>query len=200
MQSRAARMRTLHVAVYLGLATVTQVGCAQQSNADRAQANFATFRREHDKQKLLDRGKMFAAVGDNTRAEQYFAAAIESGADESQVFPLLLTACLNDNRFRLAAQYAEDHLRRHPADVRARLVLGTIYSAIGDSNGAQKELRQVLTENPNEPQAHYALAVSLRDGRGDAEEIDMHLREYLRLAPNGPYAGSVKESLIRPKP
>jgi Tfp pilus assembly protein PilF len=171
------------------------VACAAQTPGQRAEATLTQFRREHTKEQLLERGKMFAAVGDHTRAEQYFAAAIEAGANEHEVFPLLLTACLNDNRFRLAAQYTEDFLKRNPEDVRVRLVLGTIYAAIGDVAHAETELRRVIEQQPSDAQAHYALATLLKDARPERVESEMHYREYLRLAPNGTYAARVRETL-----
>jgi Flp pilus assembly protein TadD len=169
--------------------------CAQQTSAQRAASTFAQFQRELTKEQLLERGKMFSVVGDHTRAEQYFTSAIEAGADELRVFPLLLASCLNDGRLRLAAQYSEDYLKRHPNDVRVRLVLGTIYSAIGENTLAEVELRRVIAQQPTDAQAHYALATLLREARPQQSEAEVHYREYLRLAPNGDYAPQVRETL-----
>lgn len=174
--------------------------CGGSTPGDRAESTMTKFRAENTKEKLFARGKMFAAVGDNTRAEQYFAAALEAGADEVKVFPLLLAACLNDSRFRLAAQYTEDYLKHHPEDVRARLVLGTVYVALGDNGPAENELRRVMAAAPSDPHAHYALGALLHDAKGEYVEADKQFREYLRLAPHGPFAAQARDGLLPSEP
>jgi Flp pilus assembly protein TadD len=163
-------------------------------------ANLNTFKAEQSAEKLYERGRAFAAMGDLTRAEEYFGASLEQGADPRKVMPLLLMVCIQDGRFRLAAQYAEDYLRRHPNDPRTRLVLGTIYAGLGDNKEAEREFRRVIVERPSEAQAHYALAVLLRDTKGDAVGADEQFREYLKLDPTGPYAEEARTGLLKSVP
>jgi tetratricopeptide (TPR) repeat protein len=155
------------------------------------------MRAEQTPDKLFERGKAFAVAGDLARAEEYLAAAMDAGADARQIMPLLLMVCVQDSRFRLAVKYAEEHLVKYPRDVRSRLVLGTIYAGLGESLAAERELRQVIREKPDEAQAHFALGALLRDAKGDVVGADEHFREYLRLAPTGPYAEQAKSGLLR---
>ncbi len=193
-----ARARSA-VAPALALVAALTMGCARGSG-ERTAANIQTFKSEQSPDKLYERGRAFAAVGDLTRAEEYFGAALEQGADPRKVMPLLLMVCIQDSRFRLAAQYAEDYLHRHPNDPRTRLVLGTIYAGLGDNHDAEREFRRVIRERPSEAQAHYALGVLLRDTKGDTVGADEQFREYLKLDPTGPYAEEARTGLLQSVP
>ncbi|MBX3189254.1 MAG: tetratricopeptide repeat protein [Labilithrix sp.] len=160
----------------------------------------ATFRRESTTDKLVERGRGFAAVGDTTRAEDYFAAALEQGADPNEVLPLLLAVCVQTQRYRSAIQHAENHLRRHPEDIRTRFVLGTLYAALGETKPAREQLEQVVGARPNDSKAHYALAVLARDNENDVVLADRHFREYLRIEPNGAHAEEARASLLKRMP
>ncbi len=174
------------------------VGCAA-SPGERVQQNVKTFRSEQKPEKMVAQARAFWNVGDLTRAEEYFAAAIETGGDEAKIIPLLLAVCVQDGRYRVAINYAENHLRRHPSDVSARFVLGTLYAAVGDAPGARAELERVLVARPTEAQAHFALAMVVRD-QGDRAGADVHFREYLRLAPQGAHAEEARASLMQTVP
>ena len=49
---------------------------------EKMKADVTEFRKEGTPDKLFERGRAFAAVGDMTRAEEYLAAAMEAGYDE----------------------------------------------------------------------------------------------------------------------
>src|SRR5204863_3868549 len=104
--------------------------------------DFQTIRTENNASVLLERGKAFAAIGDHTRAEEYLAAAIDNGADRREALPLLLDVCIRGGRYRSAIQHAENHLRRHPHDVRTRLMVATLYTALDEPKHARAELER----------------------------------------------------------
>lgn len=190
----------MRAALGLVLATsTTAVGCASSPRA-QAQADMATFQRESTTDKLVERGKAFASVGDMTRAEEYLTAALDRGADPREVLPLLLQVCIQTGRYRSAIQHAEEHLRKHPDDVNTRFVLGTLYAALGESKDARDELERVLAILPEEARVHYALAVLARDAENDAIGADHHFREYLRLDPSGKHAEEARASLLQRMP
>jgi Tfp pilus assembly protein PilF len=165
------------------------------SQGDKMKAQMRAAQAEQTADKLVQRGREFAGAGDTTRAEQYFAAAINRGGDERAILPMLLIVCIQDGRFRVAIEYAATYLKRHPQDVRVRLLLGTLYAAVGESQPAHHELQMVLDARPADIDAHYALAVLSRD-ENDPVGADKHFREYLRLAPNGPHAEEAQASLL----
>lgn len=175
------------------------VGCVT-TPAAKVKADMAVMRQEGGAAKLLDRGKAFAAVGDATRAEQYFAASITSGADERVVIPLLLTVCAQDGRYRVAIQYAEAYLKTHPGDLRVRFVLGTLYSAVNEPNPAREALSTVVDARPEDAEAHFALGVLLRDSDHDYAGADQQFREYIRLKPRGSHAEEAQASLLKSVP
>jgi len=175
------------------------LGCAP-SPAAQIKTEFKVMRKEQTTEKLIQRGKTFAALGDGTRAEQYLAAAIEQGADPKQVLPLLLKVCISEQRYRVAIEYAEPELQKHPNDAPLRFVVASLYETIGDTVRARSELEKVVSIKPDFASAHFALAVLLRDEAHDLVAADLHFREYLRLAPDGPHAEEAQGSLLKTVP
>lgn len=180
----------------IGLVLVL-TACASRSSEIKAQLQ--TFNAERTPDKLLARGKAFAAVGDTTRAEEYYAAALEAGAPDKEVIPLLLEVCVRDSRYRAAIEYARSYVNRHPDDVRCRYILGTLYQAVGEGKSARSELEVVVKTAPEQADPHFALALVLRDDR-DLVAAEGHFREYLRLAPNGSHADEARASLMTAMP
>lgn len=173
-------------------------GCAA-TPAEKTQAEIQAFQQEQTADKLLERGRAFAAIGDMTRAEEYLASAIDAGADPKVVMPLLLQVCVSTGRYRSAIQHAENHLRKHPGDARTRFVLGTLYAAVGETREAKEALSLVVEQRPDEAQAHYALAVLARE-QNEPVVADRHFREYLRLEPSGQHAEEARAALLERVP
>jgi tetratricopeptide (TPR) repeat protein len=171
-------------------------GCAS-APAQRLQADVHTFQDEQAPAKLTARGRAFASMGDTTRAREYFDAALEAGGDERELSPLLLMVCVRDGRYRLAIGYAEQYLRKHPDDERMRFVLGTLRAGVGEPLAAEAAFVRVLQRSPDHSEAQYALAVLLRDQRGDLVGADAHFRAYLELRPNGEHSEEAKSSLLQ---
>lgn len=183
----------------VGLVFMASVAACAPTGAAKTADQLKVIREEQTAKNLLERGKAFATVGDMTRAEQYFSAAIEAGANESEVTPLLVSACIHDGRYRLALEYAERYLKVHPRDHRMRLVVATLLVGVGQAAEAKEQLRQVVQMSPNDASAHYALASVLRE-EGDWVGADSHFREYLRVEPAGAHAEEARESLLKSVP
>ncbi len=176
------------------LVAIAAAGCAPKN---KAQAQVEVVRVEESPEKLLARGRAFAMAGDLTRAEQYFAAALEHGGQPREVLPLLLRVCAEEKRYRACIDYAEPELRRHPKSVQLRFLVASFYTAVGDAATARAELEQVIKDKPDHASAHFALAVLLRDEHGDVVQADAHFREYLRIEPSGPHAEEARGSLLK---
>jgi tetratricopeptide (TPR) repeat protein len=178
------------------IALLLAAACAQSAQR-KATADMDVIRMETTPRSLQERGESAAMVGDLTRAEQYFVAALRAGGDERVLTKRLFVVCVADGRFPAAASYGEDYLRNHPRDTDLRYALATVYIALGDVPVARSTLEQVVEERPELADAHYALATILRQ-QGDALlDADHHLREYLRLDPNGKYVEAARASLLK---
>jgi Tfp pilus assembly protein PilF len=184
------------------LISLVSLACAACASApeQRLETDVHAFQREQTHQKLTARGRGFAAIGDTTRAREYFDAALEAGGDDRVLTPLLLSVCVRDGRYRLAIEYAERHVRRHPRDARMRFVLGALRAGVGEFVGAEADLSKVIAVTPDNSDAHYALAVLLRDQRGDLIGADQHFRAYLALQPEGEHSEEAKSSLLQAVP
>lgn len=188
------------VSACLLLATAVLAGGCGTSRGDRVRETERTVQREQTPDKLLERGKLFAQVGDYTRASQYLNGALDAGAPPEQVLPVLMKVYVVSGRFRPAIQVGEQQLTKKPEEHALRFLVGTLYAAIGDTDRAREHLERVLRAQPGHAEAHYALAVLLRDGPRDLIGADAHFREYLKLEPNGPHAEEARGSLLQEVP
>jgi tetratricopeptide (TPR) repeat protein len=193
------RSASMKVRVLVALAAL--LGCAACTKAGGTPLVApAVAGGESSADSLIGQARSFARVGDYLRAEQYLNAALAQGAEEERVFPLLLRACIDDQRYREAVQHVEDHLRRHPARQGVRFLLATLLLSIGRPEQARKELESVVAADPAQADAHYTLALVLRDVAGDFGAADAHFREYLRLRPQGSHADAARGALLSSLP
>jgi tetratricopeptide (TPR) repeat protein len=145
---------------------------------------------------LFARGEMFAQAGDHTRAEQYFAAAIDAGGKPSAILPHLLKACVASGHLRLASEYAEAELQRSPNNARLRFVSGALRAQLGDGPLAREHLVRAATDLPNDPSVQFSVAAFFRDTMVDRVNADPYFRHYLELAPKGEHADEARASLM----
>lgn len=166
------------------------------SPSERARAVLADAEKERAPQLLTQRAEVLLRVGDYARAEQYYRLALEEGASADALMPHLLEACVRDGRYRDAIQHAEEYLKQRPNAHPVRYVLASLEVAIGDEAAAQKDLSRVVQAVPSHADAHFALALLLREHNVNAQAADFHFREYLRLNPAGPHAAEARDSLL----
>jgi len=155
---------------------------------------------ERDPNRLERSARAFAMLGDFGRAAQYHLAALEQGADESVVVPELVNVYIHDKQYRAAVFECQKYLRKHPQETPLRFVLANLVAAVGEPVVARKELEHVLRDEPANANAHYALAVILRDDGTDLSSADEHFRAYLKLSPTGQHADEAKGSLLQVVP
>jgi tetratricopeptide (TPR) repeat protein len=171
-------------------------GASACGGTSRQQEEVQAIKHESSAHILFQKGQAAAALGDLTRAEQYLVAAIKAGADERKVIQPLLVACITDQRFPAALDYAEQYLYRHPNDLDVRFVAGTLHAVLGQPAKARQLLETVTRGRPESAEAHYALATVLRQG-GDVSQADRHDIEYLRLDPEGAHAAQARARLTQ---
>jgi tetratricopeptide (TPR) repeat protein len=149
---------------------------------------------------LLDVAELLAHSGDTMRAEQYLSAALQKGADERRVTRRLLALYVADGQYRLAIALAEDCARRHPRDASLHRLLASLYLAVELDASATDEYERVLTLQPDDAQAHFALASLLHGAGSELGRADAHFRAYLRVEPNGPHAEEARARLLTELP
>jgi tetratricopeptide (TPR) repeat protein len=166
-------------------------GCASSAGSS-IRADAEVVRRESTPDVLLHRGEGFAAVGDSTRAEQYYAAALAAGGNPHLLVRRLIRVCVSGQRYRAALGYADDYLLRRPADHEVRFARATIAVAVGETEQAHADLTELAKAEPNNPDVQFALGVLLRDALADLPEARTHFARYLALAPNGSNAAEAR--------
>lgn len=155
----------------------------------------------HDELSTIAADELFALAvfqarqGDLLRAEHYFSAARQKGYDEAAVVYWLVRVCISGGRYQSALGHASEYLRNHPHDWSLRLVVASIYEALGDLARARSELELIVRAEPNQALPRYRLAVLYRTWLSDAELARPHLQAYLRLSPGGPHAAEVTAAL-----
>jgi lipopolysaccharide biosynthesis regulator YciM len=144
---------------------------------------------------LVEIADLLAERGERARAGQYLELAQQSGVPEHELLPRMLKLYVADGQLRLAIDRAEQYLRRHPGDSKLRLCLASLYAAVDDP-AAVRELNRVVTDEPANADAHFALAGLT----AKAGERDRHYRAYLALAPDGRHAEEARANLLQELP
>ena len=169
------------------------VGCGAAANRSTKSAGTAPLK---DAGLLVEQGDIFAAHGDFTRAQQYFAAAITAGGKSSAILPHLLKACIASGDLRLASEYAENELSRSPDDAHLRFLSGALAAQIGNRPAARDHLVVAARQLRADAGVQFSVATFFRDDMQDRIEADPYFREYLRLAPKGEHAAEARGSLM----
>ena len=193
---RGSWMKKSAIVTTLAWAIAT-MGCAAPQS--KMQSGVEAMKAESSPEQLAARGDAYAAVGDMTRAEQYFAAAMRSGGEPARLVRRLVAVCAADSRYPVALEYADDYLRKHPADVDVRFAAATLRVAVGDEARARQEIAMVLAAKPGFGDAHSTLAL-LEKSNGDPMAADAQFRAYLAASPNGEHVEVARENLMRAVP
>lgn len=189
-------MNAAKIAFVLAL-VVLHAGCV--STTAQARREQRELERERSTAELVRKGEAASAVGDMTRAEQYFVTALHTGVEERRIVARLLVVCVADQRYPVAAEYADDYLRRHPDDLDISFAAASIHAALGDGERARSLLEMLIRARPSWAEPHFTLASVLRRD-SDSETLalaDTQDLEYLKLEPKGPLAEMAKSRLRR---
>ena len=143
---------------------------------------------------ILDLADDLEAAGEFTEAAEALRAVLQAQGPTAPVMFMLaellyragdLTAARE--RYYATIEVDGDHLR-------ARSSLGCVLAELGEYELALAALEGVLRQEPDYADAHWHIAAVLTDlGRGP--EARHHLRTFLELAPDSPWAESARERL-----
>ncbi len=177
----------------LVLTALSAVGCGASVHKSSRNAEPTPLK---DPGLLVEQGDIFAAHGDFTRAQQYFAAAITAGGKSGAILPHLLKACIASGDLRLASEYAENELSRSPDDAHLRFLSGALAAQTGNRPVAREHLVLAARQLKTDPGVQFSVATFFRDDMQDRVQADPYFRDYLRLAPKGEHAAEARGSLM----
>jgi tetratricopeptide (TPR) repeat protein len=148
---------------------------------------------------LLDLAADLEASGALSEAAEALRAVLQAQGPTAQVVFMLaellyragdLTAARE--RYYAAVELDADHLE-------ARSSLGCVLAELGEHELALAALDGVLRQQPDYADAHWHLAGVLRDV-GRESESQRHLRTFLALAPESPWATMARDRLTAVEP
>jgi DNA-binding transcriptional MerR regulator len=148
---------------------------------------------------LLDLAADLEAAGALSEAAEALRAVLQAQGPTAQVVFMLaellyragdLTAARE--RYYAAVELDADHLE-------ARSSLGCVLAELGEHELALAALDGVLRQQPDYADAHWHVASVLRDA-GREVESQRHLRTFLTLAPESPWAAMARERLAAVEP
>jgi tetratricopeptide (TPR) repeat protein len=148
-------------------------------------------------EQLFARAHDYAYRGEDLAAEQYFATARAAGVAEERVVRELIKVCVSAGRLEHAIHHAQSYVERHPEDRAIRHALASIYFAKGDALSARAELEQLLRDWPEHAEAHFLLALILREQYADMAGAKRAFESYLALAPSGEHASEARAWIKR---
>jgi tetratricopeptide (TPR) repeat protein len=163
----------------LGFAALCLPGCGPGS----ARHGTVTTPSAPDAAQLYAAGAVFAARGDDVRAEQYLNAARRAPTDDRRVLPALVALCVRASRLRAALGYALEDLRQRPEDFRLGFLIASLHAALEQPADALRMLERVVQLRPDWPHAHYLRARLYRDSFADYVGASLAFRAYLQCTP-----------------
>lgn len=107
---------------------------------------------------LLKQAREYSQRGESHRAEQYFLAALESGASPDDVYPELIDACIRGGRLGSASVHVDKRLRERPRDLNLLRLSISLEEGLGHERKAT--LRALELSSKEELSPEQALFLS----------------------------------------
>ena len=135
------------------------------------------------KQKYLESGKRYSAVGKYREAAIQYSNALKIDKNYPDAHYGLAQAYEHLGQFSAAYGELMRTVDLQPANYKARIDLGNLLLAAGKTDLAQAQANAVMAAQPNNPDVHAMLsAIAVRQGKKDQALIEM--RRALELDPN----------------
>lgn len=181
--------------LFVVVAWVPLLGC--QHAAVRTAGDLGNALHSVAPEDLFEIGLLQAQRGDLLRSEQYLTAALHRGYDEPTVVYWLVRVCVAAGRYHSALDHAVRHLRNDPGNWRLRLIVASIHEALGELDGARRELEHIVSSEPTTPLPRYRLAMLYLSEESGARRAAPHFEAYLTLDPQGDHAAEVERLLAQ---
>jgi Tfp pilus assembly protein PilF len=198
MQPFSSIIRACVLTSLLGSAACSSAVQRDPGTVDAARGEPTPAEKRAAAAELCRLGKEQMRTGDSLRAQEYFATAIDSGADADQVLPDLMRAAISGMRYQAAIRYFEDFGSLMSSAHRAELgvVVGVLYLGVEQPERARTAFETALKLQPNNARAHFLLGQILREELADYAGSDAQFRAYLALEPNGENVAAARAGLL----
>lgn len=134
-------------------------------------------------QEWLEQGRQLDAQGQSVRAEQYYLAALQTGAEQELVFALLVETCIKSGRLGSALGYVDARLRLNPDSASLRQLSATLHLALGHDTEAEEDVQALESIKEISTKAHLFLG-SYYDKREGGESLALrHFEAYVSQVP-----------------
>jgi DNA-binding transcriptional MerR regulator len=143
---------------------------------------------------LLDLAADLEATGEFVEAAEALRAFLQGEGQSAQVMFMLAELLYRSGDLTAARERYYATLEVDTDHVEARTSLGCVLAELGDHELALAALQGVLRQEPDYADAHWHLAGVLHDC-GRRIESRRHLRMFLALAPESPWATLARERL-----
>lgn len=147
-----------------------------------------------DHAELLDLAADLEAAGEFIEAAEALRAFLQAEGPGPQVMFMLAELLYRSGDLTAARERYYATLELDADHLEARTSLGCVLAELGDHELALAALEGVLRQEPDYADAHWHIAGVLHEC-GHRTEARRHLREFLTLAPESPWATMARERL-----
>lgn len=146
-----------------------------------------------DAEALFSLGEICRRYGDAGRAVECFRRVTVIQPDNAGAWHNLGVACVARGDLTSAALCLKKSIEKDPRDARARYDLGTVSGDLGDYESARAEFEEALRVDPTFAPALFSLGRLYQTALGDRAKAAEYWERYLRLKPDAPGAGQIRE-------
>ena len=147
-----------------------------------------------DVAELLDLADELEAAGEFAEAAEAVRAVLQLGGPTAPVLFMLAELLYRAGDLTAARERYYATIEIDPDHLQARASLGCVLADLGEQELALAALEGVLVQEPGYADAHWHMAGVLAS-RGELAEARDHLRAFLALAPDSPWARAARDRL-----
>lgn len=147
-----------------------------------------------DAAEILDLADDLEAAGEFVEAAEALRAVLQAQGPSARVVFMLAELLYRTGDLTAARERYYSAIELDPDHLQARASLGCVLAELGEHDLAVAALEGVLRQEPGYADGHWHIAGVLRD-MGLAGDADHHLRRFLDLAPESPWAALARARL-----
>jgi len=147
-----------------------------------------------DAAEILDLADDLEAAGEFVEAAEALRAVLQAQGPSARVVFMLAELLYRSGDLTAARERYYSAIEIDPDHLQARASLGCVLAELGEHDLAVAALEGVLRQEPDYADAHWHIAGVLRE-MGLDNDADHHLRRFLALAPESPWATLARHRL-----